>query len=68
MLYTIAGALIGGFGGYFVAKMQNVDFRSNGWLFSNGELFTLGTTIIGAAIGFGIGSTKLLNGTYLRFN
>ena len=63
MLYMIIFAIIGGVGTYVAAKVCNADF--NGSYISTGGLMTFMGTALGAAVGFGIGVTRMANGNYL---
>jgi hypothetical protein len=69
MLFTILGAIIGGFGASFLLKILGVSFRRSTYfpsLFpSPGEIGILLSILVCAGIGFGYGSGQLLNGTHL---
>ena len=64
MLYTISGIIIGTLSTFVIAKVCDVDFSHSQYFPSNGSLMVMMGGIIGGAIGFGIGITKISNGTY----
>ena len=69
MLYTIAGALIGGLGTYVVCKVvsgSSFDNRGGGYINfpSGGEMLVLLGTVVGAGIGFGFGTARFMTGHY----
>ena len=63
MLYTIAGAIIGGTTAWVACKLCDTDL-SRGYAPSSGQYLIIMGTILGAGIGFGVGSTRLLSGHY----
>ncbi len=64
VLYTIIGGLVGGVLTYVGCKVFNVDFRASYGISVGGLMTTFGT-VIGGAIGFGLGVGALMNGTHL---
>ena len=65
MLYTIVGAVFGGFVTYVGCKLTDVDSRSFGFIPSNLDLCVIVGTFAGACVGFGVGANALANGTHV---
>ena len=64
MIYTISGIILGTLGGTVIANARRADFRFTSYDIPSGWLVVTMGGIIGGAIGFGIGITKICNGTY----
>lgn len=69
MLYTIIGAITGGLIAYCLAKLNGASFDDRAGIvrvMPAGEMIVILGVVCGGSLGFGVGSTKLLAGTYLE--
>jgi len=64
VLYTIAGSIVGFIGSYVIGSIMIVDDRSTRILPSPMFFFVAAGTVVGAAVGFGVGASKLLDRHY----
>lgn len=69
MLYTLLGAISGGFLTYLFCKLTGINTGASSQQIilmpSKGQILILLGIIFGAGTGFGIGSYKLTHGNYL---
>jgi hypothetical protein len=69
VLYSIIGGLIGFGTGFLICRLRGISVSGvNSYVVrmpSEGELTVIFATIIGAAVGFGYGGSRYLNGNYL---
>jgi len=71
VFYTIAGGMVGFVGTFVVASLFGVERKESPGYFKLGSSFfwvvTAGT-VLGAAAGFGYGTSQLVSGHYLPWN
>jgi hypothetical protein len=64
MLYTILGAMIGGFSSSLLCRLFKIS-ETRSYFPSDAEIFVFIGTLIGMGAGFGYGSSQLLAGTHI---
>ena len=63
-MYTIIGAIIGGYVAYGLANLGNASF-SRGYAPSSGHIIVFSGILIGIGIGFGYGSALFMNNEHI---
>lgn len=68
MFYAIAGAAVFGLGAKFFCDAFKLDYRKGGPGMGEGDIIIMGSIVLGAGIGFGVGVMKWSLGTYMPWN